>query len=164
MALTHLVPLVRTSPYKSVQVRIPLPTPCALRNALCQPMGMRFVLWRTPCTWRTGGNLTFPPVYPPFAPCVRVCTGMFYPLFCAMCCGISGAHSPHIALCRLPSEASGEGGSVQVRTNPYKSVFPCSHPVHCAMRFASRLHHRGTFAARKIFFKESPSCRYGQIP
>ena len=40
-----------------------------------------------------------------------------------------GAHSPHIALC--PS-------SVQVRTSPYKSVFPCPHPVHCAMCFASR--------------------------
>ena len=26
------VPIVRTSPYKSVQVRIPLPAPCALRN------------------------------------------------------------------------------------------------------------------------------------
>ena len=36
---------VRTNPYKSVQVRIPLPAPCALRNVLCQPMGMRFVLW-----------------------------------------------------------------------------------------------------------------------
>ena len=33
----HQVPIVRTSPYKSVQVRIPLPAPCALRNALCQP-------------------------------------------------------------------------------------------------------------------------------
>ena len=28
---------VRISPYKSVQVRIPLPPPCALRNVLCQP-------------------------------------------------------------------------------------------------------------------------------
>ena len=28
---------VRTSPYKSVQVRIPLPAPCALHNVLCQP-------------------------------------------------------------------------------------------------------------------------------
>ena len=41
------------------------------------------------------------------------------PHFCALRFGISGAHSPHIALCRLPSEASGEGGSVQVRTSPY---------------------------------------------
>ena len=30
------VPIVRTSPYKSVQVRIPLPAPCALHNVLCQ--------------------------------------------------------------------------------------------------------------------------------
>ena len=29
---------VRTSPYKSVQVRIPLPAPCALRKVLCQPL------------------------------------------------------------------------------------------------------------------------------
>ena len=28
---------VRTSPYTSVQVRIPLPAPCALHNVLCQP-------------------------------------------------------------------------------------------------------------------------------
>ena len=28
---------VRTSPYKSVQVRIPLPAPCALHKVLCQP-------------------------------------------------------------------------------------------------------------------------------
>ena len=63
----HQVPIVRTSPYKSVQVRIPLPAPCALRNVLCQPVGMCIVLWRKPCTWRTGGNLTFPPVSPPFA-------------------------------------------------------------------------------------------------
>ena len=50
------------------------------------------------------------------------------PHFCAMCCEISGAHSPHIALC--PS-------SVQVRTSPYKSVFPCPHPVPCTMCPAS---------------------------
>ena len=31
------VPIVRTSPYKSVQVRIPLPAPCALRKVPCQP-------------------------------------------------------------------------------------------------------------------------------
>ena len=31
------VPIVRTSPYKSVQVRIPLPAPCALHTVLCQP-------------------------------------------------------------------------------------------------------------------------------
>ena len=43
------------------------PTPCALRNALRQPVEMCYVLWRTHCTWSTGGNLTFPPVYPLFA-------------------------------------------------------------------------------------------------
>ncbi|MBQ4336220.1 MAG: hypothetical protein IJC34_03435, partial [Lentisphaeria bacterium] len=30
---------VRISPYKSVQVRIPLPAPCALRKVPCQPSG-----------------------------------------------------------------------------------------------------------------------------
>ena len=58
---------VRTSPYKSVQVRIPLPAPCALRKVLCQPEGMRFAFFWTLCTWCTGENLTFPPVCPPFA-------------------------------------------------------------------------------------------------
>ena len=33
------VPIVRTSPYKSIQVRISLPAPCALHNVLCQPSG-----------------------------------------------------------------------------------------------------------------------------
>ena len=33
------VPIVRTSPYKSVQVRIPLPAPCALHNVPCQSSG-----------------------------------------------------------------------------------------------------------------------------
>ena len=56
----------------------------------------------------------------------------------AMCCEISGAHGSHCTLCRLPSEAFGEGGSVQVRTSPYKSVFPCPHPVHCTMCSASQ--------------------------
>ena len=51
------------------------------------------------------------------------------PNFCALRFGISGAHSPHIALCQ---------SSVQVRTSPYKSVFPCPHPVPCAKCFASQ--------------------------
>ena len=93
------VPIVR----QVRQVRHSLPTPCALRNVLCQPEGMCFAFFWTPCT------------------------GIFYPLFCALRFGISGAHSPHIALC--PS-------SVQIRTSPYKSVFPCPHPVPCAMCFS----------------------------
>ena len=56
----------------------------------------------------------------------------------ALCLEISTAHDTHCTLCCLPSEASGEGGSVQVRTSPYKSVFPCPHPVPCAMCFASQ--------------------------
>ena len=56
----------------------------------------------------------------------------------AMCLGISGAQGTHCTLCCLPSEASGEGGSVQVRTSPYKSVFPCPQYRPCTMRFASQ--------------------------
>ena len=52
--------------------------------------------------------------------------------------GNSKAHGTHCTLCCLPSEAFGEGGSVQVRTSPYKSVFPCPHPVPCAKCFASQ--------------------------
>ena len=47
----------------------------------------------------------------------------------AMCFGNFGEHGSHCTKC--PS-------SVQVRTSPYKSVFPCPHPVHCAMCSASR--------------------------
>ena len=75
----------------------------------------------------------FPANSPPFCARLRCATPWQALRFC-----ISGAHSPHIALCRLPSEASGEGGSVQVRTSPYKSVFPCPHPVPCAMCPASQ--------------------------
>ena len=37
---THILCHVRTSPYQSVPVRITLLPPCALRYALCQPVGM----------------------------------------------------------------------------------------------------------------------------
>ncbi len=47
----------------------------------------------------------------------------------AKCFGNSGAHGSHCTKC--PS-------SVQVRTSPYKSVFPCPHPVHCTKCPASQ--------------------------
>ncbi|MBQ4335579.1 MAG: KamA family radical SAM protein [Lentisphaeria bacterium] len=51
--------------------------------------------------------------------------------------------SPHIALCRLPSEASGEGGSVQVRTSPYslaRSIGPAQSALPAnSPRFYARL-------------------------
>ena len=56
-----------------------------------------------------------------------------------MCYGISGAQGTHTAMC--PS-------SVQVRTSPYKSVFPCPHPVHCAMCSASRREYALLFGER----------------
>ena len=45
----------------------------------------------------------------------------------AMCYRNSKAHGSHCTKC--PS-------SVQVRTSPYKSVFPCPHPVPCTMCFS----------------------------
>ena len=56
----------------------------------------------------------------------------------ALCYRNSKAHGTHCTMCRLPSEASGEGGSVQVRTSPYKSVFPCPQYRHCAKCPASQ--------------------------
>ena len=57
----------------------------------------------------------------------------------AMCFGNSGAHGTHCTKCQ---------SSVQVRTSPYKSVFPCPHPVHCAMYSAS--HPLSVFFLKKI--------------
>ena len=62
--------------------------------------------------------------------------------------GNSGAHGSHCTLCCLPSEASGEGGAVQVRTSPYKSVFPRPQYRLCAMYSAS--HPLSVFFLKKI--------------
>ena len=68
------VPIVRTSPYKSVQVRIPLPAPCALRKVLCQPMGLRFAFFERYAHGARGETSLFPPC-PPFRPacCMEAC-------------------------------------------------------------------------------------------
>ena len=66
---------VRISPYKSVQVRIPLPAPCALRNVLCQPEGMCFAFFERHAHGARGE--------PYFSPC----SSPLRPVCCMEACG-----------------------------------------------------------------------------
>ena len=65
-----------------------------------------------------------------------LCYGIFlrYSTHTAMSFGNSGAHGSHIALCRLPSEASGEGGSDQSDQSDQSdwSDILCPQYRHCA--------------------------------
>ena len=52
-----------------------LPTPCALHNVLCLPQGMCYALGESTALGARGGNLTFPPVCPPFARVLEIAQG-----------------------------------------------------------------------------------------
>ena len=78
----------------------------------------------------------------------------------ALCHRNSKAHGTHCTMCCLPSEASGEGGSVQVRTSPYslartlciaQCALPAAGNTLCFLVNAMHMEHGGNLTFPPVY-------------